>query len=353
MIMIRKILSNEYLKRLDNMDADMRDEYLKNVGEWLSCKAPLLIPKIQDPLSAFQNAIQCSAGWNDAECMAWNDGARLLTALIGKADTWLPEMLYTKAAKRTIKKMVQCLKENVNGNDNGNDNQQTESAGAETSNLKPETKAQPAPKKHTQQKTSPLPDSEGAGAGLQPVRPKHIDQYVHLLSEDTQRKAEKLKQLYTDLDAARENMRLLMNDAHGSAKDRAAWAGKATRLDNQIRDIYKVVDREWDELVKSGRVVVDDLGNAMVVASAENPAGQESPEEKPAELTKEQRERVRTLRHFLKDTRRGNGKTREEHIKKWNAFYKEMVEIAGPDSVTDKVKEAAQHYGIELPENMP
>ena len=348
--MIRRINSSEWLKRYNNMVLAEQKEYRKKVNEWLENESSLLIAHVDDDLARFMNAEQCSAGWNDATCEAFNNAARLSTALYGTFEcNWLPEGIYTKSAHRVIRWLVGTLNQVVE-------------TGAQEGGLKPESEQkQPSvtPEKSAQgkpapnrinPKTSPLPNSEGAGAGVRPVRPKHIDQYVHLLPEKTQEHAAEVKPLLTQLDEARENMRLLMEDKKASPADRERWAKLATKIDTRVRNIYKELDREWDKLVESGRVTVDDLGNARVLEApkekTENIQNDQEPEKQ--ELTKEEKARVKVLRGFLKDTRRGNGRTRDEHIRKWKETYKEMVDLAGPDSVTDKVREAAQHYGIEI-----
>lgn len=341
--MIQKIQSSEYLKRMDNMNAAERDEYLNRVGEWLQKQAPLLLRLMNTETAAFQNVIQVSTMWNDAACKAWTDGAQLLTALVHTGDTWLPDMLYTKAAKRCIRQMVKILAE-VKSEELREKNEESSAQASPrvviTTSRNNGTTEPRNSGKETKQDLKPETSNLKPDV---PVRPKHIDQYVHLLPESTQKKAATVQGLLRDMDVARENMRLLMNDPSAKSDSRAQWAKTVTKLDTKIKAIYKELDAEWDKLVQSGRVVVDDLGNARVA----NTAATEIKEQKSS-LSKEQRERVRTLRSFLKDTRRGNGKTREEHVKKWKEFYKEMVSIAGADSVTDKVKESAEHYGIDI-----
>ena len=53
------------------------------------------------------------------------------------------------------------------------------------------------------------------------------------------------------------------------------------------------------------------------------------------------------IRKWLIDTR--NAKT-DEQKKKWIAKYKEMVKLAGVDSVTGKVLEVAKYYDINIEE---
>ena len=107
--MVRKITGGEYLKRYDNMTAAERAEYESRVGDWLSVDGQSLV-KLGGTFEArLQNVLQVSAGWNDQECQAFEDGARLLSALVGQTDTWLPDMLYIKSAKRAIRLMFELL----------------------------------------------------------------------------------------------------------------------------------------------------------------------------------------------------------------------------------------------------
>ena len=102
--MVRKINSNEYLKRYDNMSAVERSAYGDRVGEWLRSGALLLGRRVEESGARFQNVTQASIGWNDSECKAFEDGARLLSALVGvRKDTWLPDLLYGKAVRRTVR----------------------------------------------------------------------------------------------------------------------------------------------------------------------------------------------------------------------------------------------------------
>ena len=352
--MIQKIQSSEYLKRLDNMTAEEKDDYMKRVGEWLEKQAPLLTPKTEEEVARFQNVIQCSAMWNDEECRAWTEGVRLLTAMAPSADTWLPDMLYIKAAKRAINQVMKTLPEQT---------QQTH--------------------------PHPLPEMEGSGQTdggsrkteeTSPIihqpsdiipRPKHIDQYVHLLPKKTQEHAALVQGLYRELDEAREKMRLLSEDPTASPRDREAWGKKATKCDNTLRKIFDELDAKWDKLVKEGRVVVDDLGNArvmeeVIVNSERQRVGDGTSGMKfatAAELSTslahregqgespsgESRDARKSLRKVLVDTRRGNGATRKEHVKKWKKNFKEYAKLVGEEAYKDeKLLEAAKHYEIDI-----
>ena len=130
----------------------------------------------------------------------------------------------------------------------------------------------------------------------------------------------------------------------------ARWAKISTSIDNRLKSIYKELDSEWAKLVKSGRVTVDDLGNVRVTPADNSQTDADSDAtNEPAELTSEQKARRRDLRKWLVDTRRGNGDTREEHVKKWRENVKEFVGFDGDAAYEDeKIKAAAEHYGIKL-----
>ena len=245
-----------------------------------------------------------------------------------------------------------------------------------------------------------------------PARPKHIDQYAYLLPAKTQEKAGMVRELLRELDVAREKARLLMGSSQAKPSDLAAWAKKATQIDDKVRGIYQELDAEWEKLVESGKVVIDAFGNASVVEElAAKPQGtvatqgsgetvayeetkdeerktkdeeRKTKEEKPEaelqgtvaesvereekdekreekgeeceeqkeELTKEQKARRKELRKWLTDTRRGNGSTRATHVKKWKAAYQEYLLLDNDAAKDEKIAEAAKHYGIEI-EKMP
>ena len=350
--MIRKIQGNEYLKRYDNMTAQEREEYEGRVGQWLSDNSHMLAQKGEVFEARMQNVLQVSGTWNDQECQAFEEGARLLSALVNQADTWLPDMLYVKSAKRAIKQMEGCLMsdggglmaENLGSNLGSN---QGSNQGSQTSTLSPQTS-------DIRHQTSSI---EHQPSSIIPARPKHIDQYVHLLPQKTQEHAALVQGLYRDLEDARQKMQLLMDDKRASAADREAWAKKATKCDNTLRKIFDELDSEWEKLVKSGRVVVDDLGNARVMDDGRGKMddGRGKMEDnssiihQPSDITSEQRARRRELRKWLTDTRRGNGAGRDERVKQWKVNFKEYLTLEGDKAFEDeKILEAAKHYEIDL-----
>lgn len=357
--MIRKISSSDYLKRLDNMNGEERQEYLERVGKWLQDKKTLAVMlRSVEPNAQLQNVPQCSTGWNDAECQAFDEGAVLLTAVIHQAETWLPDMLYVKAAKRCIRRMHEILKGVTMTGDRplivrkGNGVRHVGDRGG----LKPEPAKGLSPDSNAEKKSAVKTTIKMGGANtvapdaksttvteLQPVRPKHIDQYVHLLPQKTQERAAQVKDLLRELDETREKMRLLMEDKTASAADREAWAKKATSIDNKIRKIYDELDAEWNKLVKSGRVVVDDLGNAHIV---ESPA--EDAEPQPQELTSEQKKQRKALRKWLLDTRYGKGDKLKDYQKRWQDKFKEYAALDGTAYTDEKILAAAKHYEIDI-----
>ena len=56
------------------------------------------------------------------------------------------------------------------------------------------------------------------------------------------------------------------------------------------------------------------------------------------------------LRKWLIDTRYGNkdAEKRSKQQEKWKEKYLEMVRLGGMEAVTEKVREAAKHYEIDL-----
>jgi hypothetical protein len=198
-----------------------------------------------------------------------------------------------------------------------------------------------------------------------PARPKHIDQYVHLLPKETQERAAEYGELMRQLGEARDNMQLLMDDDHASAKSREQWAKQATKIDKKIRAIREELDREWEKVAESGRVVIDDLGMAHLVPTSQcdaalngdgaggNGTGADGDggEQEPVELTSEQRKRRRDLRKWLIDLRRGKeGKDREKRIEQWRVNWQEYLTLEPKEKALEdeKILEAAKHFGIDL-----
>lgn len=191
-----------------------------------------------------------------------------------------------------------------------------------------------------------------------PARPKHIDQYVHLLPKATQERASQYGELMQQLGEARDNMQLLMDDDHASAKSREQWAKQATKLDKKIRALKEELDREWEKVAESGRVVIDDLGMAHLVPTSQCDAALNDDgalpsaiSHQPSDLSSEQRKRRRDLRKWLIDLRRGKeGKDRERRIEQWRVNWKEYLTLEPREKALEdeKVLEAAKHFGIDL-----
>lgn len=316
--MIRKIRDTEYSKRVERMQPEERRAFGGRVGEWLRSEAPLLTARVGEPGARIQNAVQSSAGWNDRECQAFERGVRLLSALTSVADTWLPEMLYAKSAKRVVRRMVSLLVQ-----------YRADSASDVGKPIEGKPERTEAAK--------PLPTFPPETV---PPRPRHIDQYAHLLPRKTQEMAAQYGPLMRELDAAREKVRLLMNSDEATARDREAWAKRVAKLDATLGDIKRELDAGWEELVRQGRIVIDDLGMAHVADGHEE-----------NELDPTQQARRKKLRKWLLDLRRGNtpGQVRERHIQKWHETFREYVTLEGAKAFDDpKILESAAHYGIEL-----
>lgn len=239
--------------------------------------------------------------------------------------------------------------------------------------------------KHTESKGQPKPPAGKETAAVAPVtnpqekapvqlgipvRPRHIDQYAHLLPKKTQERAAQYGPLMREMDEARENLRLLMKDPEANAASRESWAKKVTKIDDTLRSIRHELDVEWERLVEKGKVVVDDLGQAHIVdaekesspepddvtqepkKAGRKPMTEEEKAAKAAEREeKKKQEKIHQaalIRKWLIDTRNANT---DEQKKKWIQKYHEMVTIGGEQSVTKKVLKAAAYYGINLEED--
>ncbi len=390
--MIRNIGMSEYLKRYDNMEAGERQLLIDKVVAWLEKKAYTLLVRAEAPEAQLQNVMQVSVRWNDDECEGWNEGVKMLTAFANNMETWLPEKLYKKSAARCIRRLVACLMQAVEdagvtpaiqSQDTGGIAKKTTRAG-KTANGKGTAEAGKTTKgKGTTMKTGGAVSTTTVSqttvttlpSGDKPAipRPKHIDQYVHLLPESTQQKAAEVQGLLRDMDAARENMRLLMGAPQASNDDREKWAKKVASIDKTLKVIYRELDSEWEKLVQSGRVVVDDLGNARVFERREtrDESGESSVERgetrdesgetsvesgessvesgESKEANDEDKKKIKSLQSWLRDTRRGNDEDkREAYVKQWKEKYQELLTLGGQDAITNAIRNAASHYGIEI-----
>lgn len=343
--MIRKIRRNEILTKVDGLNAKERKAYLKRVGEWLQLHSDRLLTMAERPMAKSQNIVRLSSRWSAEDCKALHEGVVLLSALTGQTDTWLPSQLYIVAATRAIKKTVEVLKQFTVHSAQftvGSNVQKVQ--GSKNTKSNPNNQNTPKPQSSKGSKEKVLPSLQGGAEGRLPVRPKHIDQYVHLLPQATQERASHYRELMQQMDEARENLRLLMNDPKASAQSREQWAKTITRLDKQIGNINRELDREWDKVVAEGRVIVDDLGNARVKSEAVQ-SNQSNPNTQSNQPDPADKKKAASIRKWLIDKR--NAKT-EEQQKKWREKYDEMVSLGGKESVTDKVREAAEYYGVEL-----
>lgn len=365
--MIQRIRPTEYLTDIQGMTEGERKDYLRRVGEWMAEGGKRLLQMTDRPMAQAQNIVQLSTRWCKEDCEAFRHGTLLLTALMKVGDTWLPSQLYAKSANRAVRHIFECFSTwNIeHGTLNITDKREPKRAAG--------TKPAQTVVTHSKDKDIRIVvDRKGSGTGpavsqmplLQPPtgkgmaapavkpstsavpRPNHIDQYVHLLPKKTQERAMQYGPLMRDLGVARENMRLLMDAPNASDKAREQWAKVATKIDAQVKNIRLELDREWENLVKQGRVVVDDLGMAHVLDGepSEVPGDKAADKLKP-ETTQDAKRKAALLRKFLIDRR--NAKT-EEQRQKWLARYREMIALAGGDAVTDKVREAAGYYEIDL-----
>ncbi|MBR5395811.1 MAG: hypothetical protein IK144_12145 [Bacteroidaceae bacterium] len=358
--MIQKISSNEYLKRFDKMTAAEKRSMIDRVGQWLRGAGRTLKVREVDPMARLQNVMQVSLGWNDVECQAWMEGVKLLTAFVTIKDTWLPDMIYNMAAKRGIKKIHNVLSEVMADKDlvSGPVPKNTENKAA----FKPVKEEHAEGTKsvtHAVADRAAVKDPKSAEehivsmqySKLAVVRPKHIDQYAHLLPKKTQEKAATIRGLLRDLDTARENMRKLMEAGDNSADKTAQWARTAAKIDEKVKKIYMEIDAEWEKLVNTGKVKVDAVGNVSVTDSAVSQSQHTEPE-KP-ELTSEQKHRRRDLRKWLIDTRRGaEGKAREKRIEQWKVNIREYLTLEPAEAALKdkKIVAAAKHYGVKIEE---
>ena len=407
--MIKKILVRDYLKGVDNMTAEERKAFVGRVGEWLTSDGARLLTLTDRPMARSQSLMTITTRWKSEDAKAVTDGIMLMSALVGVADTWLPTQIYMRSAYRAVRQVYIILNSligvGVKGKADGlnvainpitgapmpKTNNATTSEMGKVTGRRPEDgnaaahynqepkraagagagKPQALPVSRsgkvatvpagkpqstvTVAITTPLHNREGqVGGSLIPARPKHIDQYVHLLPKATQERAAGYGELMRQLGEARDNMQLLMDDDHASAKSLEQWAKQATKIDKKIRAIRDELDREWEKVAESGRVRTDAFGSAFLVPDGK-PSGTvadgDAGEQEPAELTSEQKKRRRDLRKWLIDLRRGkDGKDREKRIEQWRVNWKEYLTLEPREKALEdeKILEAAKHFGIDL-----
>lgn len=353
--MIYRITSNEWLKRVDNMTKAETQELANRVGDWLRHGAETLLPMAEEPLARMMSVEQVSSGWATEAQDAFNEGVRLLSSFAFITDTWLPDMIYTKAAKRSIHRIVDILKQNL-----------LKLVAAQ----KPEQDAAPTPRVQNRKDTKPrsyktaqLQSIDNEPVAIVP-RPKHIDQYIHLLPEDTQKRAQSYGQLVQDLGTARGNMRLLLEDSKATAAERERWAKTAVALDQKIGDLRKELDAEWNKLVTLQRVTVDVFGIAHILDENGKTRSHEAktkvktdgnsekllkPHKKERISHKqytedEKKVRVKYLQKWLRDPRPA---ATPEHKKRWQEYAKELKGLGG--ELTKSIEKAAEHYKVKIP----
>lgn len=371
----------------------------KRVGEWLKTAPKILQPCADAPLARMQSVMQVGGGWNDAEQEAFMEGVRLLTSFMTTADTWLPTMIYTKAARRCILNMIEVLHthapklkatpQSVPDRVASPKPEKTQVKEAQTLfapkpslPTNPTTSTQPTdkpknkvgrPRKMTKEEEqaalsnnlfAPNENKLANEATSSPVipRPKHIDQYVYLLPERTQIRAAQYGPLMRELEQTRSNMKLLIDDPHAKPSERERWAKTAVKVDNQIAALRRELDAGWANLVDTGRVVVDDMGMAHIidpetgkiadpkpVVTAPSDDAQEKPQEQPKEKPKpltpeEKTKRISYLQKWLRDPR---ATATEERKKQWEENAHELLHLGG--TLSDAMVKAGEHYGAKIP----
>ena len=408
--MIKKILVRDYLKGYGDMTAEERKAFVGRVGEWLASDGARLLEITDRPMARSQSLMMITTRWTAENTKAVTDGIMLMSAMVAVADTWLPTQIYMKSAYRAVRQVVSVLSE-VKSEElrvknflrpDGSKRSEVERlplskatvyntsgrGAAAPYNHEPKRaagagagKPQALPAAAVARNTKNTETTEKVGSGVAgviqpsaicyqpssavvPARPKHIDQYVHLLPKETQERAAEYGELMRQLGEARDNMQLLMDDDHASAKSREQWAKQATKIDKKIRALKEELDREWEKVAESGRVVIDSLGMAHLVPTSQcnaalNSDGESSGtaadgddgEQKSVELTSEQKKRRRELRKWLIDLRRGKeGKDRERRIEQWRVNWQEYLTLEPKEKalVDEKILEAAKHFGIDL-----
>lgn len=349
--MIYRIASNEWLKRVENMTNVEKGALAKRIEEWLKFKANLLLPKAEEIPARMMSVEQICDGWTSNAQDAFIEGVRLMTPFDGRTDTWLPVMIYTKAAKRSIHRIVNILV------------QQLPKLGTATTPM-PNDATTPNPQNYKaaqpHNRTTALPKTVGLEHSSVVPRPKHIDQYIHLLPEETQTRAANYGQLMKELGTARTNMRLLLDDPKSTATAREQWAKIAVALDKNIGDLRKELDAEWNKLTASNRISVDMFGVAHIleengtkhIASIKtNNKNEGLPKKSKKESAprkqyteEEKNARIKYLQKWLRDPRPA---ATPEHKNLWQENAKELIELGG--ELTKSMLKTGEHYKAKIP----
>jgi hypothetical protein len=349
--MIYRIASNEWLKRVENMTNVEKGALAKRIEDWLKFKANLLLPKAEEIPARMMSVEQICAGWTSDAQDAFNEGVRLMTPFDGRTDTWLPVMIYTKAAKRCIHRIVNILVQQLPKLGTATTPMPND---ATTSNPQNHKTAEPHNRKTEQLEAVGLEHSSVV------PRPKHIDQYIHLLPEETQTRAANYGQLMKELGTARTNMRLLLEDSKSTATAREQWAKIAVALDKNIGDLRKELDAEWNKLTASNRISVDMFGVAHILEDnrpkhitsikTNNKNGglpQKSKKESAPrkQYTEEEKNaHIKYLQKWLRDPRPA---ATPEHKNLWQENAKELIELGG--ELTKSMLKTGEHYKAKIP----
>lgn len=343
--MIYRITSNEWLKRASNMTKPETQDLAARIEAWLKHGAKVLLPKADEPTARMMNVEQVCGGWTSDEQDAFKEGVRLMTSFANTDNTWLPTMIYTKAAKRSIHRIVDILTMSL---------PKLGTTPTSVPNI-----ATPKPHNRTTERLQPVVTESIAIVS----RPKHIDQYIHLLPEETQKRAANYGQLTKDLGTARGNLRLLVDDAKATAAERERWAKAAVALDQKIGDLRKELDTEWNKLAASGRITVDVFGVAHLLDKKDHPVSDSKPNVSVKANTKDEvltpkkastgrgqytdqeiAARIKYLQKWLRDTRPA---ATPEHMERWQEYVEELIKLGG--GLTKSIEKAGEHYNAKIP----
>lgn len=382
MTTIQKLQGNEYLRTYGSMNVVEREAFCRRVDKWLK-QSGALIARAQESQALYMNVQTVAQGWNDEEVAAFREGALLMTAMIKEnevAGKWLPDGIWNKSASRAIRAIIEVMQavgnipaEKPTGTLTSKD-QAEKPAGTLTSEKPADTL--PAAQSGLPARDVPSGEPTGTLHGGSPARPKHIDQYIHLLPEATQKRAATVKELHSQLAEAHDTLDQLIDDPNAATADLAFWQKRCTSTEDAIMRIYAELDEEWEKVVKSGRVIVDEFGVARKTPSgeptdtlptapsdlpamdSEKPKRHRATKAEMKERRKKEREemlmkmseeekakRREYLKKWLRDTRTSKS---TKHDEQWLDNLHELVLLGG--EVTESFKKAAAHYELEIPE---
>lgn len=261
----------ETIKPYNIMIEKERIEYLDKVKTWHG--------------NTYSELCNYSDAWTATQIKSFEEGLQLLSAF-----SWARQFLLDSALHKDYQRRMSLMNSYMNKirKDTG-----LEQMAIRPSNDKTEyfaAPAGPADKSRTKTKKENAADLEKIATEMLGERPKHIDEYKHLLSPDMQARVDDIATLRASVARHAEMAKEL---ARNNAKKEAIaeHSEKAVKYQSELKDIYAAIDAEIEALKEKPA----DATKKKATGSA-NPSREEQPvkEEKASEEEKEDEENDQT-----------------------------------------------------------